>query len=188
MQSRLANMAWVIICDHELERGSEPTPAVQELIERLERKPLQILHFASTSRTRYFICVGASDSPNPQVGDRSDLEAAAEGWRGGGNRGWNRHRLHSSCGNDGSCFILNTGLSSSGFQGAAVSLSGDGQSLAIGAPHGGGGNQLRGYARTFKYDETQSRWRQFGNTLEGECKWNSESGLKLIWVCQTFVV
>uniref|UniRef100_A0A7S3QHB5 Uncharacterized protein n=1 Tax=Chaetoceros debilis TaxID=122233 RepID=A0A7S3QHB5_9STRA len=60
------------------------------------------------------------------------------------------------------------GLRSNDFQGAAVSLSGDGQLLAIGAPEGGGGNQLKGYARIFKYDDTQSRWRQFGNTLEGE--------------------
>uniref|UniRef100_A0A7S3QHA1 Subtilisin n=1 Tax=Chaetoceros debilis TaxID=122233 RepID=A0A7S3QHA1_9STRA len=60
------------------------------------------------------------------------------------------------------------GLSSNGFQGATVSFSGDGQSLATGAPEAGGGNQSRGYARIYKYDETQSRWRQFGNTFEGE--------------------
>ena len=74
------------------------------------------------------------------------------------------------------------GLSSNDKQGAAVSLSGDGLTLAIGAPEAGGGTQLRGYARMYKYDETRSRWRQFGNTLNGECKWNSESGLKLIYL------
>ena len=71
------------------------------------------------------------------------------------------------------------GISSNDRQGSAVNLSGDGLTLAIGAPEGGSGTK-NGYARLYKYDETRSRWTQFGNRLEGECKWDNKNGLKLI--------
>ncbi len=66
------------------------------------------------------------------------------------------------------------GRSSQDKQGTAVSFSGDGITLAIGAPEAGGG-KLEGYVRMYRYDEIRSRWTQFGNRLEGECKWDTEN-------------
>lgn len=70
------------------------------------------------------------------------------------------------------------GISSNDRQGSAVNLSGDGLTLAIGAPEGGSGTK-NGYARLYKYDETRSRWTQFGNRLEGEYYHTVGSGCAL---------
>ena len=52
--------------------------------------------------------------------------------------------------------------------GEAVSLSGDGSTLAIGAPqNAGGGDTGRGYARIFRWDASTGAWNQLGPDLNG---------------------
>ena len=68
MKRAVENIAWVVLCDCDSSAG-EPSAEVTDLIRRLEDKPLQLIHFPSRDRRRYFIAVSATDE---------DLYGAAE--------------------------------------------------------------------------------------------------------------
>ena len=52
--------------------------------------------------------------------------------------------------------------------GRAVSLSGDGLTVAIGAPENDGNGNSSGHVRIFRYDDISSEWIQLGADLDGE--------------------
>jgi Ca2+-binding EF-hand superfamily protein len=60
MKRTVENMSWVLVCTVEGKSG-QPSPQTLELIRRLQSKPLQIMHFASPDRKRYYIAVSAND-------------------------------------------------------------------------------------------------------------------------------
>ena len=68
MKRSVENMSWVLVCTTDGKSGN-PTAETQELIRRIENKPLQVIHFPSPDRMRYYIAVSATDD---------DLVVAAE--------------------------------------------------------------------------------------------------------------
>ena len=52
--------------------------------------------------------------------------------------------------------------------GESVSLSGDGSTVAIGAPHNDGNGTYSGNLRLFKYNNVSGKWSQVGEDLDGE--------------------
>lgn len=52
--------------------------------------------------------------------------------------------------------------------GTSVSISSDGNTIAVGAPGGVGENQRAGYVSVHRYDETNLRWNKIGDDINGE--------------------
>jgi hypothetical protein len=59
--------------------------------------------------------------------------------------------------------------------GTSVSLSSDGNTVAIGAPYNSGNGDDSGHVRIFQWTESNSAWTQVGTDIDGESK-NDDSG------------
>jgi hypothetical protein len=63
------------------------------------------------------------------------------------------------------------GLSDEDYFGGSVSLSSDGQTIAIGAPYGGGAGPFSpgpGYVRVYQYDNSAQNWNLIGSQIDGQ--------------------
>ncbi|NJN30804.1 MAG: hypothetical protein HC824_10575 [Synechococcales cyanobacterium RM1_1_8] len=54
------------------------------------------------------------------------------------------------------------------FSGFSVLLSGDGKTLAVGAPRNDGNGSNSGQVRLYRYDDNNGSWSQLGSDLDGE--------------------
>lgn len=60
LKRTVENISWVLVCTTGSASG-EPSVQTVDLIGRLEAKPLQIMHFPSPDRARYYVVVSATD-------------------------------------------------------------------------------------------------------------------------------
>ncbi len=57
------------------------------------------------------------------------------------------------------------------YSGTSVSISSDGERLAIGAPYNDGNGYTSGHVRVYQWDTTNSGWTQLGGDIDGEAAW-----------------